>query len=451
MSTQHIDQQISKTKLECIQKRSKADRQAVFNNLGHAINVEMLKQCFNKLDGAKAVGTDGITKEKYGANLDANITTLLRKLRNGSYRPKVSRVVSIPKSDGSTRPLVISCFEDKIVQEAVRQILEQIFEPLFLDASHGFRPKRGCATALVDLNKKLIDLKCGSVVEVDLQKFFNTIPHEPLTRMLNHKIKDQRFLRLILRLLKAAVLNDVGVAEMNTRGSPQGSIVSPILANIYLHYALDLWFQQWKSRRPSLWGAMVRYADDVVFVMQTKRDATALHEELKQRLAMFGISLNESKTRIIASGKLNAHILEAKGQKPETFVFLGFVHVWQRSVSSKTGKSFWRPKLFTCSKRFRNKVTQIKEYVSRNRHKRGLLPYVIRIVDGYLNYFSINDNIKRIHRFLFEVRKILFKFLKRRSQRGLSPEKFNRMLDYHKFPVAKVRRNLFFNGRPHCS
>ncbi|MEO5970597.1 MAG: reverse transcriptase domain-containing protein [Bdellovibrionia bacterium] len=224
------------TKLDRVEQRSRRDRGTVFNNLGHLISLEMLQLCHNMLDGKKAVGIDGITKEAYEKDLDNNLKNLLMKIRKGSYHPKPSRIVEIPKSDGGQRPLAISCHEDKIVQDAVKRILERIYEPNFLECSHGFRPKRGCDTALVALDEHLKSYDCGAVLEIDLRKYFNTIPHEPLVRLLKLKITDSRFLHLIIKLLKASTLGRDGKEERNKVGSPQGSILSPIISNLYLHY-----------------------------------------------------------------------------------------------------------------------------------------------------------------------------------------------------------------------
>lgn len=212
------------TKLNRIKQRSQQSRGTVFNNIGHLINLDALRQCHHSLDGTKAVGIDGMSKEKYEQNLEGNLNQLLMKIRKGSYHPKAARIVEIPKSDGSSRPLAISCHEDKIVQAAVKQILEAIYEPVFLTCSHGFRPGRGCHTALIALDKKLRNVNCGAVLEIDLRKYFNSIPHDPLIRMLASKITDQRFLYLIIKLLKAPTLNEEGKTVRNEIGSPQGSI-----------------------------------------------------------------------------------------------------------------------------------------------------------------------------------------------------------------------------------
>jgi len=265
VSLHSIEIKILQTKLNRVEVRSRRDRKAVFNNLGHLINPAMLRECFHSLDGSKAVGIDGVTKAVYGRNLDENLKQLLMKIRKGAYQPKASRIVEIPKADGSTRPLAISCFEDKIVQEAVRRILERIYEPIFLKCSHGFRPGRSCHSALAALDRSLMNAGSGAVLEIDLRKYFNSIPHEPLIRFLRMKISDQRFFYLIIKLLKAPVMGSDGMTMRNEIGSPQGSILSPLISNLYLHYVLDIWFSWLNDRQYGGKASMVRYADDAAF------------------------------------------------------------------------------------------------------------------------------------------------------------------------------------------
>ena len=222
VSTQHRDQEVLQTKLERVEQRSRQDRRAVFNNLGHLLNLELLQSSYHSLEGSKAVGVDGITKDNYGKNLELNLEQLLLKIRRGAYHPKASRIVEIPKVDGSMRPLAISCFEDKIVQEAIRRIMERIYEPVFLNSSYGFRPKRNCHMALTKLKEHLMSWECRAVLEIDLQKYFNSIPHEPLIRLLKLKIADERFLHLIIKMLKAPFLQDNGEAIKKREGIPSG-------------------------------------------------------------------------------------------------------------------------------------------------------------------------------------------------------------------------------------
>ena len=346
----------------------------------------------------------------------------------------------------SSRPLAISCFEDKIVQEGVRRILERIYEPLFLRDSHGFRPGKGSDSALIALNEHLRG--CGAVLEIDIQKYFNTIPHEPLIRLLKLKIADRRFLYLIIKLLKAPILTTDGKQERNEVGSPQGSILSPLIANIYLHYVMDIWFQWFKDKRRWKRASMVRYADDAVFTFRYLSEAEEFRNQLNERLNRFGISLHEDKTKAIVFGRREAERHERLGLRMPTFTFLGFLHVWGKSWDRRQGIAFWRVKRRTCPKRFRKKLAEIREYIRRHRHEKGMLKRIIRVVHGYLNYFAINDNTRRVTQFLEEVKNMLFKYMNRRSQRAsFTWAKFGKILKRVKFPTAALRKNLFFASR----
>jgi RNA-directed DNA polymerase len=448
MPTQQRGDSHLPTKLDRIAERSRRDPKTVFNNLGHVIDRDMLRRCFHSLDGSKAVGIDGVTKDEYKKNLEGNLQELLIEIRRGSYHPKPARIHEIAKVDGSMRPLAIACFEDKIVQEAVRGVVERIYEPIFLDCSHGFRPNRGCQTALVALDRHLKAGSCGAVLEIDLRKYFNTIPHEPLIRMLKEKISDERFLHLIIKLLKAPTLNDKGAPERNEIGSPQGSILSPVIANIYLHHVLDTWFVQLNNSQYGGSGGMVRYADDAVFTFRSLAEAERFRVQLEMRLKQYGIAIHEGKTKVMVSGSREASRLAERGERMPSFTFLGFLHVWGKSLNKKRGVWFWRVKRRTDPVRFRKKLAEMKTYISTNRHKKGLLLKVKSIVLGYLNYFAINDNGKRMHQFIAEVKCLLFKWLNRRSQRhSLNWKKFTAILKKVEFPERFYIRNLFYTAK----
>ncbi len=353
------------------------------------------------------MGVDGITKKRYGSQLHANLEDLLKRIRNGSYFPKPSRIVEIPKADGSTRPLAISCIEDKIVQEAVRRVLERIYEPHFLDCSYGFRPGRSAHQALAALDKRLLRESCEAVVDIDLKKYFNTIPHQPLGRLIQRKVRDRRFLYLLIKLLRAPILNKDGASERNVVGSPQGSILSPLLANIYLHYVLDEWFVWVNHKHFRRTAHMVRYADDVLFTFDSEVEALDFHKRLIARLSDFGLAVNEAKTRI-------------------------FLHMWGQSKNRKRGVIFWR----------------MKRQLMKHRHSKNLIPYTISIVKGYMNYFAVNDNHRRIALFLHAVKRLLFRALKRRRQkRSFNWERFQRVLDLNGYPRPGILVNLFFASK----
>jgi RNA-directed DNA polymerase len=447
MPTQHRGKLDLQTKLNRVEQKSRQDRGMVFNNLGHLINLEMLETCHHGLDGAKAVGIDGVKKVEYERDLDRNLKELLIKIRQGSYHPKPSRIVEIPKADGSMRPLAISCHEDKIVQEAVKRILERIYEPIFLNCSHGFRPGRSCYTALAALDRPLMNADCGALLEIDLRSYFNTIPHEPLERLLRLKISDNRFLHLIIKLLKAPTLGKDGEVMRNEVGSPQGSILSPVIANLYLHYVLDIWFS-WINESEFRGSAqLVRYADDAVFTFRKLEEAQAFRLKLVERLRSWGISLNETKTQVLPSGWQTATRYERHGIKMPSFTFLGFLHVWGKSYNRKRDVWFWRVKRRTCPKRFRKKLAEITSFIRQHRHEKDLLTRILRVVRGYLNYFAINDNLKRCSQFLFEVTRALFKWLNRRSQkRSITWERFTQVLEKISFPRKVRLQSLFYSS-----
>lgn len=448
MSTQHRDTKILSTKLDRIEERSRRDPSAVFNNIGHTIDLDLLRRCFHSLDGRKAIGIDRMTKEQYGKDLETNLSNLLLSIRRGSYHPKASRIIEIPKADGSRRPLAISCFEDKIVQEAVRRVMEKVFEPGFLDCSHGFRPNRGCDSALVALDRLIYSKKFGALLEIDLKQYFNSIPHELLIRMLKHRISDSRFIRLAIKLLKAPILDEQGTSRKSEIGSPQGSILSPLVANVFLHFVMDLWFRQTNHRHFGGNAGMVRYADDAVFLFKTLKEAQDFQVRLEERLRNFGIAMNLTKTKVIVCGAKEAALRGKNGNKMPTFTFLGFMHVWDRSFNKKDKVWFWRVKRRTCPLRFRKKLSEILTFIKRNRHDKLLVLKVKRIVQGYVNYFAVNDNLKRVSQFLREVEKMLFKWLSRRSQkRSYRWDQFSRVLERINFPRRPKVRNLFYSSK----
>jgi RNA-directed DNA polymerase len=279
------------TKLDRLGEAAKTKKEAVFNNLGHIIDLDLLQEMYRKSEGRKAIGTDGITKAVYGINLEANLKDLIRRIRNDTYRAKPARQTEIPKEDGSTRPLVISCFEDKLVQMAVAEILTRIYEPLFMPCSFGFRKEKSCHDALRALLKHAYVCHDGAVVEIDICKYFNTIPHKNLKEILQKKISDKRFLRLLVRLITAPTRTKEAI-KANIVGCPQGSIISPILANIYLHTVVDEWFSEIKKSHLRGIAEEVRYADDMVFIFQRYDEAVRFFEALPKRLKKFGLDIH---------------------------------------------------------------------------------------------------------------------------------------------------------------
>jgi RNA-directed DNA polymerase len=428
MTVQQIDRESGTTKLERVSWRSKIDPKIVFNSLGHIITEDLLHEAYAYLSARKAVGIDNVTKEQYGKDLVANIGQLIIKIRRGKYRPQASRIVQIPKEDGSCRPLAISCFEDKIVQWAVSKILEAVYEPLFLPYSYGFRPKLNCHEALREAMHSSHVFKDGALVEIDIRKCFNRIPHKPLMEFLKEKISDSRFLKLIEKLITAPTIED-GNAVPSMVGCPQGSIVSPILCNIFLHHVVDEWFD--KVSRTHLKGGanLVRYADDMVFFFERKEDAKRIFNVLGKRLDKYGLEMHEEKSALLPSGSYCAQRMALKGERMPTFKFLGFTCYW-----GKARAGFWRLKLKSRSDRYTCTLKRLKVFLRENltcKDADVLLQAIIRRIKGWINYHAVSDNARRVSSFLLDVKRILLKWFNRRGCK--------RAMTWHKLHVRLTR------------
>ena len=348
------------TKLDRIGELSAENKGLVFNNIGHILNADMLKEQYRLLDRKKAIGIDKVTKASYGVELDENINNLMQRIRRGTYKSKPARITEIPKEDGSKRPLVISCFEDKLVQLATATILSKIYEPVFLPCSYGYRPGRNCHDALRALSKATFKYHNGAVVEIDIQKYFSTIPHKELMRLLRKKISDRRFLRLI-EILITAPIREGSKDETNTKGCPMGSIISPILSNIYLHHVIDEWLETIKSSHLRGKAELVRVADDMVFVFEKQSDSERFYRALPKRLAKAGLAMHTEKSQLLPAGRLAALRAYQKGSRIPTFNFLGFVCYW-----GKSRKGFWRLKYKSRKDRFAAKLKGMRQYLRKN-------------------------------------------------------------------------------------
>ena len=424
------------TGVERIARRARQEPQTQYTSLMHHFTVDNLRACFESLDGKKAIGVDGVTKAMYGQNLEGNLQALHQKLHQMSYRPKPVRRVEIPKDDSSTRPLGISCLEDKIVQEMARRILEAIYEPVFIDTSYGFRPGRSCHDALRQLNHEVMSEPVNWIADLDLAKFFDTMPHVDILAVLSERIADRKFLRLIARMLKAGIQTPGGVVY-DELGSPQGSIVSPVIAHAFLDHVLDQWFVHTVRQHCRGYYALTRYADDVLAVFEREDDAHRFMRVLPKRLGKFGLCLNVQKTRLIAFGKRQTWQMFKAGQRPATFDYLGFTHYWGRS---RTGKA--RLKRKTSKKRLRRALVEINHWLRRERSTRtlpDLWQAVAGKIRGHLNYFGVTDNRHALKQFRMAVRRLLFKWLNRQSQKhSFTWESF---LRYEaRYPLPRTKR-----------
>jgi group II intron reverse transcriptase/maturase len=434
MTALSIGGQTWSTKLARIGELSTKDRTLVFNNLGHIIDVEMLKSMFEQLDGRKAIGIDGVTKTKYAKHLDENLENLVRKIRRGTYCSKASRITEIPKEDGSVRPLAISCFEDKILQMAVSRILQTIYEPLFLSSSYGFRPGQNCHDALRALHDATFKHKDGAVVEIDIRKYFNSIPHGPLNEFLQRKINDSRFLRLIDIMIKAPTIRNANVEE-NNQGSPQGSILSPVLSNIYLHHVIDEWFQTIRKTHIKGEAEHIRYCDDMIFVFEHMIDAERFYKVLPLRLAKFGLEMHRDKSNLVPSGHLAAKRMHKEGKRIPTYQFLGFRCYWGLSRNGW----LWRLKCKSRGDRFAAKLKSLRKYLKENlaENTEKVLCKVKSVVRGWMNYHAISDNEPCVSKFRILSKKALFWWINRKGgRRKMNWERFERLLlriDYPKY------------------
>ena len=386
------------------------------------------------MDGKKAVGIDGVTKEDYGRNLEENLDKLVGRLKQKSYKPQPARKVEIPKDNGKTRPLSIYCYEDKLVQEALKRVLEAVFEPHFYDEMWGFRPNRGCHKAIQSLNVMLEKRPTSYVLDADIKGFFDHINHDWAVRFIESRIKDPNIIRLVRRMLKGGILEDYRY-EKTEEGSGQGSVCSPIIANIYMHYVLVWWFKE--KMQPSFRGysGLTVYADDFVVVFQYKDDAERFYEHLKKRMEHFGMTLEENKTRLIEFGRFAEERCAKKGRKPQTFTFLGFTHYCSHGRNGK-----FRVKRKTSKKKFAKKCKEVHRIIRdmRTRRLAVIIKKMNQILVGYYHYYGITDNIDSLRNFRRQMRKSLFKWLNRRSQKkSYTWEQFDDML--RTYPLAEPK------------
>jgi len=426
--------------LAAVRQAARQSKEVRFTALLHHITVEFLERSYFALKRNAAPGTDGVTWQAYGENLEEKLTDLHGRIHRSSYRARPARRTYIPKPDGSQRPLSILCLEDKIVQQAVVFVLEAIFEADFLGFSYGFRPGRGQHDALDALHAGIYRNEVSWVLDADIQGFFDAMSHDWILRFLRHRIADKRILRLVAKWLKVGI-TEGGQVTRSSRGAPQGAVISPILANIYLHYAFDLWSHAWRQKKASGAVIIIRYADDTVLGFQYEREARAFLQDLQARLRKFELALHPKKTRLIRFGRHAAEQRKRLGQgKPETFDFLGFTHFCTRS--RKYGSFVIGRK--TIKKRMRAQLQAIKMELRRRLHdpiaETGA--WLKRVLIGHLNYYAVSGNDPSLWWFFTKVRWTWLRALRRRSQRAfINWQKFSRLVDRF-FPPIRILHPL---------
>ncbi len=433
------------TKLNRIADRARKDSEAQFSSLMHLLNEEMLRESFKRLSGSAAPGIDKVNKEEYAENLEENIADLIERLKRRAYHPQPVRRKYIPK-DGSDkmRPLGIPAIEDKLVQSALTRVLEQIYEQDFLDISYGFRPGRRCHDALKELDRIIMRQKVSYVVDADIRGFFDHVHHDWMMKFLGHRITDTPLLQLIERFLKAGIMED-GQWRATEEGVPQGGSISPMLANVYLHYALDQWFERIVKKNCRGEAFMARYADDFVVCFQYQDEAERFYQELQERLAKFELTVATEKTRIIEFGRYAADNAKRRGEgKPATFTFLGFTHY---CGVSRRGKFVLKRR--TARKKYVAKVNAFADWIQKNRHKplEELWPTIIAKLRGHYQYYGVSDNYACLKRYRQAIARLCFKWLNRRGQRdSFTWEKFKHMLEHYPLPQPRIYVNLYSSG-----
>lgn len=434
-----------------VREAARKDSTLKFTALLHHVNQDCLTEAFFHLKKTAAAGVDEVTWQEYERNVAANIVDLHGRIHRGAYRAKPSRRAWIPKPDGRKRPLGIASLEDKIVQQAVLWVVQAIYEQDFLGFSYGFRPGRSCHQALDALSVALTSRRVNWVLDADIEGFFDNISHQWLMRFLEHRIGDRRILRLIRKWLRAGV-SEEGEWSATRVGVPQGGVISPLLANVCLHYVLDLWVEWWRKRHCRGDVIVVRYADDFVMGFERRDEAEKCLEELRARLAKFGLKLHDAKTRLIEFGRFAAERRAKRGAgRPETFDFLGFTH-----RCAKTRKHGWFTiERTTIAKRMRATLAAIKQRLRRRMHRPlgETARWLRSVVQGWLGYHAVPGNSRRLYQFRDAVSKHWLATLRRRSQKGRARWTWTRMRRLirrhlpqprvlHPYPTQRFRARL---------
>ncbi len=430
------------TELTRIGEKARKEPGLVFTSLYHHIcDVDNLRACYDTLDANKATGVDGVTKEEYGRNLEENLRDLSARLKRMGYRPGPKRRSYIPKPGSEKgRPLGISNLEDKIVEEVTKRTLEPIYEAVFEDSSYGYRPGRSQHQCLDELGRTIQQQKVNHVVEADIKSFFDKVNHEWMIKFVRHRIGDERVIRLIIRMLKSGIMEE-GLTRATEEGTPQGSILSPLLSNIYLHYVLDLWFSRRVKRQSRGEAYYFRFADDFLACFQHKSDAESFRKRLEDRVEGFGLKLAEEKTRCIEFGRFAREDAQKRGEKPKDFTFLGFKH-----YCGKTKEGYFKVKRRTSRKKLGQGLRRFTDWARKARHvlrKGEMLRQARAKVIGHLSYYAITDNLDRCSYYVYRTKQILFKWLNRKSQRkAYTWESFAQALAWAGWPEPRVRKDL---------
>jgi group II intron reverse transcriptase/maturase len=432
------------TKLTLISGHARRDREFKFTSLAHLLDVEYLRDCYQSLNRNKAVGIDSVSWQEYGENLDENLAQLVSRLKRKKYKPLPARRVYIPKNENETRPLGIPALENKILERGITWILESIYEQDFLDCSYGFRPMRNCHQALKHLNDLIMFQPVNHIVEADIKGFFDNVDHDKLMGFIRIRISDTALLKLIGKFLKAGYIDD-GQLVRSDKGTPQGSILSPMLANIFLHYVLDEWFETTVKSHARGFSELVRYADDFICVVRYADDAERIEQALKNRFSKYGLDIHPTKSRRIKFGHFERENAEKQNRKPNTFDFLGFTHYCDvsRKGKFKLGRK-------TSCKRFSAKCRAMNNWLRAIRNlvkTKDWWKILAAKLRGHYQYYGVSENYPSIMKFYNMTIKMVRKWLNRRSQkRKMSWEKFERYLEHYPLPQPRIAHKFYNVG-----
>ena len=424
-------------KLNQIARRAKQDKRLKFTSLIHHVNESNLAECYRELKANKACGIDGETVEGYGKNLQERLSQLVASMKSKQYRPKPVKRVYIPKAGkNEKRGLGIPSVEDKLVQIMLKKILEQIYEAEFLDVSYGFRPKLSCHDAVKALDKTVMTKPINYIVEVDIKGFFDNVNHYWLQRCLEEKIADRNLLWLVRKFLKAGVVED-GKQLATEAGTPQGGVISPLLANIYLHYVLDLWFKKEIKSQAKGHMELIRYCDDFVVCCESEKDAKNFLDLLHTRLEKFGLQVSEEKTKVLKFGRQVWKQAQRSREKVETFNFLGFTH-----YCGKSRRGYFIMGHKTSKENLSRKLKETKEWLKNIRNKlrlREWWPVLKSKLTGHYNYFGVSGNYRCLQQFYRQIFSMVFKWINHRSQKkSMNFDQYLNYLQWNPLPIPRI-------------